>query len=119
MGVPNHLSDAEIMGVPNHCVPNHWVPRLWVSQTIPADTLKVQNLDSLLNLGQRWTREFKAEYRGLQREAQRRYRSDLPALQQRLMDYRQSLSAAEPHHEVHALLAEVLLDPARLQAFAE
>ncbi|WP_018953798.1 hypothetical protein [Thioalkalivibrio sulfidiphilus] len=90
-----------------------------MSQTIPADTLKVQNLDSLLNLGQRWTREFKAEYRGLQREAQRRYRSDLPALQQRLMDYRQSLSAAEPHHEVHALLAEVLLDPARLQAFAE
>lgn len=94
-------------------------PSVRVESATPADTAKVQNLDSLLNLGQRWTREFKAEYRRLHREAQRRYRGDLPALQQRLMDYRQSLSAAEPHHEIHALLAEALLDPARLQAFAE
>ena len=94
-------------------------PSVRVESTTPADTVKVQNLDGLLNLGQRWTREFKAEYRRLQREAQRRYRGDLPALQQRIMDYRQSLSAAEPHHEIHALLAEALLDPARLKAFAD
>jgi hypothetical protein len=83
-----------------------------------TDAVKVQNLDALLNLGQRWTREFKAEYRRLQREAQHRCRGNVPALQQRLMDYRQSLSAAEPHHELHALLADTLLNPARLHAFA-
>jgi hypothetical protein len=90
-----------------------------IESATPADSVKVQNLNSLLNLGGRWTREFKAEYRRLQREVQRRYRGDVHALQQRVMEYRQSLSAAEPHHEVHALLAEALLDPARLQAFAQ
>jgi hypothetical protein len=90
-----------------------------VESATPTDSVKVQNLDSLLNLGQRWTREFKAEYRRLQREAQRRHIGNVQALQQRLMEYRQDLSAAEPHHEVHALLAETLLDPARLQAFAQ
>lgn len=94
-------------------------PSVRVESATPADAVKVQKLDILLNLGQRWTREFKAEYRRLQREAQRRYRGDVQALQHRIMDYRRSLSAAEPHHEIHALLAEALLDPARLQAFAE
>lgn len=92
--------------------------RVRVESTTPADAVKVQNLDDLLNLGQRWTREFKAEYLRLQREAQRRYPNKLPGLQQRLMDYRQSLSAAEPHYDIHALLADTLLDPARLSAFA-
>lgn len=94
-------------------------PSVRVESATPADTVKVQKLDSLLNLGQRWTREFKAEYWRLHREAQRRYRGDVQALQHRIMDYRRSLSAAEPHHEIHALLGEALLDPARLQAFAE
>ncbi|WP_424859326.1 hypothetical protein ACPP3B_13575 [Tepidimonas sp. HKU77] len=94
-------------------------PSVRVESATLADAVKVQNLDILLNLSQRWTREFKAEYRRLQREAQRRYRGDVRALQHRIMDYRRSLSAAEPHYEIHALLAEALLDPARLQAFAE
>lgn len=94
-------------------------PRVRVESATPADAVKVQNLDALLNLAERWTREFKAEYLRLQRETQRRYLGDVPALQRRLLDYRQSLSAAEPHHEIHALLAEALLDPARLQAFAQ
>lgn len=95
------------------------MPNVRVESATPADAAKVQNLDTLLNLGQRWTREFKAEYRRLQREAQRRYPGNVRELQQRLLDYRQSLSAAEPHHEIHALLAEALLDPARLQAFTQ
>ena len=94
-------------------------PSVRVESATPADAVKVQNLDDLLNLAERWTREFKAEYRRLQREAQCRDRGDVQALQQRLMYYRQGLSAAEPHREIHALLAEALLDPARLQAFAE
>lgn len=94
-------------------------PSVRVESATPADVVKVQNLNDLLNLSERWTREFKAEYRGLQREAQRRQIGNVQALQQRLMEYRQDLSAAEPHHEIHALLAEALLDPARLQAFAQ
>jgi hypothetical protein len=93
--------------------------RVQVASATPADAIKVQNLDGLLNLGKRWTREFKAEYRRLQREAQRQYAADVHALQQRLIDYRQSLSPAEPHHEVHALLVEAVLDPARLHAFVQ
>ena len=93
--------------------------RISVQSATSADADKVRNLDCLLNLGERWTREFKAEYRRLQREAQRRYIGDVQALQQRLMDYRRDLSAAEPHYEIHALLAEILLDPGRLQAFAQ
>jgi hypothetical protein len=93
--------------------------RVQVASATPADAIKVQNLDGLLNLGERWTREFKAEYRRLQREAQRQYAADVHALQQRLIDYRQSLSPAEPHHEVHALLVEAVLDPARLHAFVQ
>lgn len=94
-------------------------PSVRVESATPADVVKVQNLNDLLNLSERWTREFKAEYRRLQREAQRRQIGNVQALQQRLMEYRQDLSAAEPHHEIHALLAEALLDPARLQAFAQ
>lgn len=90
-----------------------------VESATTADKDKVVNLDKLLKLHLRWTREFKAEYRRLQRDAQCRYRGDVHALQQRVMGYRQSLSAAEPHHEIHTLLAEALLDPARLRAFAE
>lgn len=90
-----------------------------VDSTTPADAVKVQNLDGLLNLSERWTREFKAEYWRLQREAQRRYIGNVQALQQRLMEYRRDLSAAEPHYEIHTLLAETLLAPARLQAFAQ
>lgn len=94
-------------------------PSVRVESATPSDAVKVQNLNDLLNLSERWTREFKAEYRRLQREAQRRQIGNVQALQQRLMEYRQDLSAAEPHHEIHALLAEALLDPARLQAFAQ
>lgn len=94
-------------------------PSVCVESATPADAVKVQNLADLLNLSERWTREFKAEYRRLQREAQRRHAGNVQALQQRLMEYSQELSAAEPHFEIHALLAETLLTPARLQAFAQ
>lgn len=93
-------------------------PCVRVKSAAPADAVKVQNLDDLLNLSERWTREFKAEYRRLQREAQRRYIGNPQALQQRIKEYGEDLSAAEPHYEIHALLVETLLIPARLKAFA-
>lgn len=90
-----------------------------VDSATPADATKVQNLDGLLNLSERWTREFKAEYRRLQREVQRRGGVTVQQLQQRFVDYRDNLAPAEPHHEIHSLVAAAVLNPARLQAFAQ
>lgn len=91
-----------------------------VESTVPEDSLRVRNLDDLLNLRKRWSREFKAEYHRLQREIQqtRQRRDDftIDQLESRLIDYRDGLSASEPNHEVHSVVAEVLLDPARLHA---
>lgn len=90
-----------------------------VDSTTAADTQKVRNLDELLNLAERWTREFKAEYRRLQREVQRRGGMSVAQLQQRFTEYRDSLSPAEPHHEVHLQVAAAVLDPARLLAMVQ
>lgn len=90
-----------------------------VDSTTPADASKVQNLEGLLNLSERWTREFKAEYRRLQREVQRRGGMTVQQLEQRFIDYRDNLAPAEPHHEIHSLVAAAVLTPARLQAIAQ
>lgn len=92
-----------------------------VESNDPLHAPKVRNLDALLNLTERWTREFKAEYRRLQREIEQTQAQKGPwamaGLQQRLTDYRGNLSPAEPHHDVHQRLAEALLTPVRLAAF--
>lgn len=86
----------------------------------PADAPMLTNLDSLLNLSQRWTREFKAEYRRLQRELeelrQRRSGLAIDDVRMRLEDYRDRLSDAEPNVAIHRIVAETLLAPARLSA---
>lgn len=91
-----------------------------VESNAPEHSAKVDNLDRLLNLGDRWTREFKAEYRRLQREIEqtRQYHGPLTlaSLRTRLTDYRNGLSEAEPNSEVHGLVAETLLQPSRLEA---
>lgn len=95
--------------------------RVLVESNTPAHSRKVQNLDSLLKLGDRWTREFKAEYRRLQRELlQFKERSNpKPSAQQladRIRDYQVRLSDKEPNFEVHREVAKALLVPARLRA---
>lgn len=90
-----------------------------VDGATPADAPKVQNLNRLLNLSERWTREFKAEYRRLQREVQQRGGMSMQQLQERFLDYRNSLSPAEPHHEIHSLVGDAVLEPARLRAFVQ
>lgn len=92
----------------------------------PADQSKVANLDRLLNLALRWTREFKAEYAKhqdiLRRSEGRRVRAaqarhtmqDLRAYVQQWTD---DLSPSEPHHEVHSVLGRTMIEPARLQAW--
>ncbi|KVC42478.1 hypothetical protein WS58_15925 [Burkholderia pseudomultivorans] len=84
---------------------------------------KVRNLDVLLNLSQRWTREFKAEYRRIQRDINpaERLQRRLATLSQAqvtetLINYRNNLSGLEPNYEVHSVVADVMLDPNRQQA---
>lgn len=90
-----------------------------IDSTTPADAPKVHSLDRLLNLTDRWTREFKAEYRRLQREVQKSGGMTAVQLQQRFMEYRDGLAPEEPHHEIHLQVAAALLEPARLQAIAQ
>ncbi len=84
-----------------------------------TDQPKVNNLNKLLNLDTRWTREFKAEHRKKQKEAaDRKQRGrgphNLAELQAWLTDYRESLVASEPNYEVHKALAAAMLEPTRL-----
>ncbi|NOT19577.1 MAG: hypothetical protein HOP24_04800 [Sideroxydans sp.] len=80
---------------------------------------KVNNLNKLLNLETRWTREFKAEHRKKQKEAaDRKQRGrgphNLTELQEWLSDYRDGLVESEPNYEVHKVLAAAMLEPTRL-----
>lgn len=94
----------------------------------PEHALKVKNLDALLNLGARWTREFKAEYRRLQRELEmraERKRERLHTglnqneLQDHMAQYRDRLSRDEPYFEVHQRVVDAMLSPSRQQAFLQ
>lgn len=94
----------------------------------PGYAQKVKNLDALLNLGDRWTREFKAEYRRLQRELEmraKRKRERLHAglneneLQAHMAQYRDRLSRDEPYFEVHQRVVDAMLSPSRQQAFLQ
>jgi hypothetical protein len=96
------------------------------SASTVADQLKAANLDTLLNLSRRWTREFKAEYAKHQdvliRREQRRVqnaqiRHSLADVQSYMQQWQADLTASEPHHEVHQTLAAALLEPARLAAW--
>lgn len=92
----------------------------------PADQAKVTNLDGLLNLATRWTREFKAEYAKhqdvLRRRESRRVRAaearhTLQELGTYVQQWAAGLSPSEPHHEVHTTLGQAMLDPARMHAW--
>ncbi|MBA8886403.1 hypothetical protein FHW12_000594 [Dokdonella fugitiva] len=96
------------------------------SAVAPADQPKATNLDGLLNLASRWTREFKAEYAKHQDVLRRSERRRVRAAQarhtlQELGTYVQQwvggLSPSEPHHEVHSTLGQAMIEPARMQAW--
>jgi len=93
----------------------------------PADQQKVINLDGLLNLSSRWTRRFKEEYAKhqrilIQREERRirngQNRYTQVEVQNYIQDWKDDLIPTEPHHEVHCLLSDALLEPSRLAAWA-
>ena len=108
--------------------PDYVLPELSVrcSAVTPADQPKVGNLDTLLNLTGRWTREFKAEYAKhqdvlIRREQRRIQRSQARHTQVEILCYvkqwQADLAASEPHHEVHRILATALQEPSRLAAW--
>lgn len=89
---------------------------------LAADTPKVDHLDRLLNLSDRWTRKFKAEYLAKQKELfnlKRRGRgpSDLASLHSYLTDYQVAMDETGPDYEVRQALAAAILEPACLAAW--
>jgi hypothetical protein len=96
------------------------------SAVAPADHPKASNLDGLLNLASRWTREFKAEYAKHQDVLRRSERRRVRAAQARhtlqeigayVQQWAEGLSPSEPHHEVHTTLGQTIIEPARMQAW--
>jgi len=96
------------------------------SAVAPADQPKAANLDVLLNLASRWTREFKAEYAKHQDVLRRNERRRVRAAQARhtlqelgayVQQWAGDLSPSEPHHEVHTTLGQAMIEPARMQAW--
>ena len=92
----------------------------------PIDKPKADNLNRLLNLAARWTREFKAEYakqqdvlRGRERRRVSRgqARHSQPEIQAYVQQWQNELLPGEPHHEVHHALCTAMLEPARLAAW--
>ena len=107
---------------------NYVLPELSVqcSATTPPDQPKVAKLDELLNLSDRWTREFKAEYATLwgaliRRETRRLHKEQARHTQADVLtyirDWQADLAACEPHYEVHETLAAALQTPERLAAW--
>ena len=96
------------------------------SSPLAGDHAKAAHVDALLNLGKRWTREFKAEYakhQGALRQAEGRRRNrgcaghTLAEVEDYVHHWADHLSQCEPHHEVHFLLGQAMREPARLQAW--
>ncbi|QIR94366.1 hypothetical protein FR729_15545 [Vibrio alginolyticus] len=91
-----------------------------------ADQARADNLDSLLNLTSRWTREFKAKYASHQDTLRRREQKKISNGQNRhtqldiqayVTQWQSDLNAGEPNYEVLNTLAEALLEPDRLSAW--
>ena len=93
----------------------------------PDDQRKVENLDMLLNLSDRWTCEFKAEY-AKQQDMLRRHnkirvqtgqaRYTQAEIQARIEQWKnEDLQPSEPHYNVHSLLSVAMLEKARLAAW--
>lgn len=92
----------------------------------PADKAKVINLDKLLNLTDRWTREFKAEFRKqqsvlIERERRRLSRGQPRHTQDEILAHLQTvqedLLPTEPNYEVHNVLCSAMLEQSRLAAW--
>ncbi|MDP1904037.1 MAG: hypothetical protein Q8M09_07315 [Pseudomonadota bacterium] len=97
-----------------------------LSPADPVNTLRIQHLDRLLNLSKRWTTTFKAKYTEqrdwLQRLEKKRLRNGQPRhsheeIQAFIENFRDGMPAYVPFYEVQQVLAQALLEPARLAAW--
>lgn len=88
------------------------------------DYARTANLDKLVKLSDRWTSEFKAEYRNKQKELRQliaaghiaRIAHDVEAELQRSFI---RLVVDRPNYHVHRLLHEAALEPDRLNAWVQ
>lgn len=96
------------------------------SSVLAADRAKAVHLDALLNLGKRWTREFKAEHAkhrdALRRAEARRLKNGHPRhsfveVEDYVRNWLDHLPPSEPHHEVYLLLGQAMSEPARVNAW--
>jgi hypothetical protein len=94
--------------------------------TSPSERVKVNNLDKLFNLSERWTREFKAEYSKQQEVLLKRERRRVSSgharhtqveVLEHLQTVQEDLLATEPHYEVHNVLCAAMLEQSRLAAW--
>jgi len=93
-----------------------------LNTTRASDAARVRNLNALFNLEQRWTREFKAEYRKLYNSILTRQQKkgtplSLESLCHQLEEWADGLNPNQPHYEVHRVLAETLRDANRLMTW--
>jgi len=93
-----------------------------VSAVNVIDVNKVNNLNELLCLESRWTREFKAQYETVWGQVKKLVRVHrLTATSAAIAGYIQTQQAAllqtEPHFHVHQLVLTAVLEPARLAAW--
>jgi hypothetical protein len=100
--------------------------RVTCTSTQEIDQPKVENLDRLLHLRDRWTNEFKQEYAGQQAVLRHRERIRIQGGQPRhtqaevlqyLQQVQTDLMPSKPHHEVHQVLCAEMLKRARLAAW--
>ena len=93
-----------------------------VSPVNAGNNERVKNLDHLLNLGKRWTIEFKAEYLDRQQSLRRlidarRLSCTQSEIQQRIQDDQTALVPSDPHYEVHSVLLSAMLEQVRIASW--
>jgi hypothetical protein len=95
---------------------------VFASALAPADVIRVQHLDGLLNLSLRWTGTFKAEYRNRQKALRQLIDNGYLAatvndLRQKLAEWKISLVVDEENFQVSNLVLDHALDPDSLNGW--
>lgn len=100
--------------------------RLGLTSTDPEQSNRVENLNRLFKLEDRWTREFKAEYckvkKTMLQKKQTHFEDEKLSLQQLhswIQEWSVGLIESEPHFEVHKALSRALLDPVRMSVWLD
>lgn len=87
-----------------------------------ADNVRTLNLDKLMKLSERWTREFKAEYASRQKSLRQliekgRLMRNEQDMRGKLHEYLDELDAERPGFEIHRQVLNCACEPDRLKAW--